>query len=128
MIVVVLFVVTAWSMWRGFRLYRRGSVAAVLPNGLFVRPYGKPGKLYEWELLSAPQTNWTLGNIAIKRRDSALPLLVADVFKGRADAERMVKQIQERIPAGEVAGEPSAESPDEAYARWCAEQGFKRAE
>ncbi len=126
--VLVLLLVVVWGLWRGYRSYRRGVVAAVLPGGLFVRDGRGEGKLHPWDTVSSPKVMWSHKSVTLDRSDSMLSVIVLSVFKSRADAERLVKQIQERLPAVEPHEEVPSESPDEAYARWCAEQGFKRVE
>ncbi len=91
---------------------RRGrQTAAVVTDGLFVRMGLGAGKLVPWSELSEPQQAGK--RVWVSRRGSRMSVEIHGVFTAAADAERMKRQIEERMasaaPAPGVPPEPNSD-------------------
>ncbi|MCP4246338.1 MAG: hypothetical protein GY778_04745 [bacterium] len=99
-------VILVFGVWWLVRMYRRGFLVAVTADGLIVRIMGFDGQVIPW-------TN--IGRAAVKDRPEGKPQMAsiflkdknkhvtiggpANVFPTRADVERFVGQVNERIGA-----------------------------
>ncbi len=82
---------------QALRTRRREHIAAVLPEGLMLRPAGLPEKMIPWHALAVPVQVTAGPGIELPIRDSSRTHFIGHVFNRIDDAQRFAAQIEMRI-------------------------------
>jgi len=100
---VVYLIVAAFGAFYLLRLYRRGQVAAVTSDGLFLRLVGHNAELIPWEKIGEakvkdlPSNKAQIARVYLKDKQKFVEFGgVANVFPTRADVDRFVGQVKQR--------------------------------
>lgn len=105
------FVFVAFGIFFLIKLYRRGQEVAITGDGLIIRLAGFKDDLIPWSNISEatvadiPETKPQIATIFLIDKNKTVKIGgVSNVFPTRSDAERFVRQINERVPTESDAG------------------------
>lgn len=79
-----------------YRLYKRGLLVAVLPDGLYVRLQRLDGEFIPWSNIARAAANKGVKSVALFIRDSRTVRDVTGVFRSPAEVERFANQVNAR--------------------------------
>jgi len=86
-----------------YRLYKKGLLVAVLPEGLYLRLQKLDGEFIPWSNIARAAANKGVKSVALFIRDSRTVRDVTGVFRSPGEVERFAEQVNARTRPAEGA-------------------------